>query len=639
MDKRNVIGLFLIAIVLIVWQFIAGPSAEEIRQMEAKKDSIAQAEKQKELAEKKAKEAALPAEPAPVIEPVAADTLEGDSALNAKLISMFGELAQSAKGTPEEFTIETPLVKATFSNMGGRLISAELPQYHTYDTMPLVLFDKDSSLLDFRFRFQNRDLAASQLFFDHEIIEPQTDSDSTVVIFKAYAGSRDKYIEQRYVFYPDDYMADYDIRFVGMPDVVAENNDLIRINWLITSPRKEKGLQLESQKTTIFYRDIDEDVDYLSETKDDEELAELDLQWVAFKEQFFTVDLITPQGNFKANESKLIVRMKPENSKYVKTLAADLKTQLANGSIDMNLYLGPAKYKILKKYDIGLDKQIDLGWGIFGWVNRWLVIPVFDFLDGFHISYGLIILILTLFIKIILFPITYKTYLSSAKMKALKPEIEEINKKYEGKDAAEKQQAILALYRETGVNPMAGCIPMLIQLPILYAMFRFFPASIELRQQSFLWADDLSTYDVILDLSQWGIHIPLYGDHVSGFTLLMAISMIFYTKNNSQMNMSATSGPQAQQMKIMMWFMPIMMMVFLNNYPSGLSLYYFTANIVTMVQQWLIKKFFIDEEKIHAKLQANKAKPKKKSKFMAKMEALQEQQKIQQNRRMRRGNK
>jgi YidC/Oxa1 family membrane protein insertase len=307
--------------------------------------------------------------------------------------------------------------------------------------------------------------------------------------------------------------------------------------------------------------------------------------------------------------------------------------ELTNGGAPMDLYLGPNGYSMLKEYDIDLDHQIDLGWGIFGWVNRFLVIPVFNVLDGTGLSYGIIILILTIFIKLLLSPITYKTYLSSAKMKVLKPEIEEINEKFKNGDSMKKQQATMDLYKETGVNPMAGCIPMLIQMPILYAMFRFFPAALELRQKGFLWADDLSAYDSIYDL---GFKIPMYGDHISGFTILMAVSMIFYTKNNSQMSMGGgMGGAQESQMKIMMWMMPIMMAVFLNSFAAGLTLYYFTANMVTMGQQFVIKKFFIDEDKIHAKLQANKKKPKKKGMFAKQLDKMNEGQ-VAQNRQIRR---
>ena len=291
----------------------------------------------------------------------------------------------------------------------------------------------------------------------------------------------------------------------------------------------------------------------------------------------------------------------------------------------MSIFLGPNKHDLLENYGIGLEQIIDLGWGILGWINEYAVIPVFNALDSTAMSYGIIILILTVLLKLVLFPITYKTYMSGAKMRVLKPEIAEINAKY-GDDAMKKQQATMALYRQTGVNPLAGCIPMLIQMPILIAMFKFFPASIELRQESFLWATDLSTYDSILNL---GFEIPFYGDHVSLFTILMAISLAFYTKFNSQMGMGATAeGPMAAQMKIMMYLMPVMMLFFFNSYPAGLSYYYFLANVISLLQTLIIQKVFINEDAIRAKLEANKKRPKanKKSKFQQKLEEMAKQQ-------------
>ena len=296
----------------------------------------------------------------------------------------------------------------------------------------------------------------------------------------------------------------------------------------------------------------------------------------------------------------------------------------------MGIYLGPNNYNILSEYDNGLQKIINLGWGIFGWVNRYAVIPVFTFLDSFGMSYGIIILILTILLKLVLSPITYKTYLSGAKMRVLKPEISEINDKFKD-DAMKKQQATMSLYKQTGVNPLSGCIPMLIQMPILIAMFRFFPASIELRQESFLWADDLSSYDSIFDFPD-GFTIPFYGDHISLFTLLMAISLMFYTKMNSAMGVGgATDGPMASQMKIMTYMMPIMMLFFFNNYSSGLSYYYFLANVISMGQTALIRKVFINEDAIRAKIETNKKKPqsKKKSGFQKRLEDMSKQQQAQ----------
>lgn len=624
MDKKGLTGLLLIAGILMVWQYLNQPSAEELASMQASQDSI-------ELAQAQATPAPIEA---PVTnENVVVDTIMvNDSLASVENQSKFGTLASSSVGEETYTTVSTPLLTGVFSNKGGRMVSIELNDYKTYNGEELYLFTEDSSMLDFNFSFENRNIKASDLFFDVQVIEPQTETDSTVVIYKAYAGSNNRYIEQRYTFFPGDYMSKYAVNFVGMNDVVAENNNSILFNWQMKPLNKEKGLQLQQQKTTFFYRTNDGDTDYLSEGRDDEETLELPAQWISFKQQFFSVVLIT-DNKFKANSTTLTTKTL-ESTEYITNLTAKMDLEMTNGSIPMDMYLGPNGYSSLAEYGINLDKQIDLGWGIFGWVNRFLVIPVFNLLDGSGLSYGIIILILTIFIKLLLSPITYKTYLSSAKMKVLKPEIEEINEKFKDGDSMKKQQAVMDLYKQTGVNPMAGCIPMLIQMPILYAMFRFFPAALELRQKGFLWADDLSAYDSIYDL---GFNIPFYGDHISGFTLLMAVSMVFYTRNNSQMSMGGgMGGAQEQQMKIMMWMMPVMMAVFLNSFAAGLTLYYFTANMVTMGQQFVIKKFFIDEDKIHAKLQQNKLKPKKKSRFASKLEEMSDAQSTGQNRQARR---
>ncbi len=630
MDKKGLTGLLLIAGILFIWQYLNQPSQEEQAALQAKQDSIALVT---QIQEESTETSAPESESVNTNEIVVDSSFtENDSLKNIELISKFGTLAQSAEGTEEITTIETPIITAILSNKGGRLVSIQLNKFQTYDSNALFLFTQDSSMLDFAFNFENKNLKASDLFFKTEVINPIKETDSTVVIYKAFAGNSSKYIEQRYTFFPDEYMSKYSINFVGMNDVVAENNNSILLKWQIKPLNKEKGLSLQKQKTTFFYRTNDEDTDYLSEGRDDEEALELPSQWISFKQQFFSVALIT-DNKFKANTTVLKTETL-ESTEYIANLTATMDVELNNGGVPMDLYLGPNGYTKLKNYGIGLDKQIDLGWGIFGWVNRFLVIPVFNVLDGSGLSYGIIILILTIFIKLLLSPITYKTYLSSAKMKVLKPEIEEINEKYKNGDNMKKQQAVMDLYKQTGVNPMAGCIPMLIQMPILYAMFRFFPAAIELRQKSFLWADDLSAYDSIYEL---GFNIPMYGDHISGFTLLMAVSMIFYTKNNSQMSMGGgMGGAQEQQMKIMMWLMPVMMAVFLNSFAAGLTLYYFTANMVTMAQQYLIKEFIIDEDKIHAKLQANKTKPKKKGMFAKQLEKMTDSQEIAQNRKTRR---
>jgi YidC/Oxa1 family membrane protein insertase len=420
-------------------------------------------------------------------------------------------------------------------------------------------------------------------------------------------------------------MIDFDVKLVGLEEVLVKNNNELAFNWNLKAPSKEKGKEPQYAATTVFYKYVDDEVDYISETSDDKQELEASTKWVSFKQQFFSASVIANKSFDKVN-GMLETKKLEGSKKYTKFLAADLTLVFErelDPSFGMQFYFGPNHYQTLDAYNLNLEQQIDLGWGIFGWVNEYLIIEVFNFLDGFNLNYGIIILLLTVFIKLLLSPLTYKNYLSSAKTRVLKPEIDELNAKFKDGDAMKKQQATMSLYRQAGVNPMAGCVPMILQFPILIAMYRFFPASIELRQESFLWADDLSSYDSIFDL---GFSIPFYGDHVSLFTILMAISTMLYTKYNSQ-TATMGGGMQAQQMKIMMYIMPIFFLGFFNNFSAGLSYYYFLANVISMVQQWVIKKFFIDEDAIHRKIQENKKKPKaqKKSKFQQRLEDMAKQ--------------
>jgi YidC/Oxa1 family membrane protein insertase len=413
-----------------------------------------------------------------------------------------------------------------------------------------------------------------------------------------------------------------------MKGYIAQNSRDISLVWNTTLLQQEKSLKTEQSQSTIYYMDAAGDVNYLKETKDGNEKLNTGVKWVSFKQQFFSSTLIASDkfqsadvstiGYPAENTDRLVKTMK---SAYILPFSPDV-----DQNYNMQWYFGPNKYKVLKKYHLNFERQIPLGWGFFllQWINRGPVLWVFNWLESFHISYGIIILILTIILKIVLFPIAYKTYISSAKMRLLKPEIEEIGKKYPKKEEAmKKQQATMALYKKAGVNPMAGCVPMLLQFPILIALFRFFPASFELRQQSFLWATDLSSFDSIYS---WSQQIPLlstfYGNHISLFTLLMTISTIIYTKMNNDMMGSTQQMPG---MKTMMYLMPVMFLGFFNNYSAGLSYYYLLANLFTFAQMYVIRKF-VNEEKLHARIQENKSKPVKKSSFQKRLEDITRQQ-------------
>jgi YidC/Oxa1 family membrane protein insertase len=407
-----------------------------------------------------------------------------------------------------------------------------------------------------------------------------------------------------------------------MTEIIDPGTKYLVLNWDSKLKRQEKSLKMEKINSTIYYKYFEDKVDYLSETKDDEKyLKNEKVQWISFKQQFFSTTLI---AGTHFTEPKIKTLTVPGNENSVKNMSMEVGVPYAPAetrSIPMSMYFGPLKYYSLKSYKIELERQIPLGWGFFlmAWINIYAVIPVFTFFGNFGWNYGIIILILTILLKILLFPIAFKTYKSSAKMRALKPDIDELNKKFAKKDdALKKKQATMALYKSAGVNPMAGCIPLLLQMPILIAMFRFFPSSIELRQKAFLWAKDLSSYDSIWTFPN-GFSIPWYGDHISLFALLMTISSIFYTKINDQM--MGSQQTQMPGMKTMMYLMPVMFLFWFNDYSSGLSYYYLLANLLTFAQIYIIRST-IDEKKLHAQIEANKKKPVKKSGFQKRLEDM-----------------
>ncbi len=404
-------------------------------------------------------------------------------------------------------------------------------------------------------------------------------------------------------------MLGFHLNLNGMKDVFDPGTQFLVLNWEDNLNRQEKSLKMERMNSTIYYKFFGDKVDYLTETKDQtKDMKNERIKWISFKQQFFSSTLIA--GEF-FTDPKIITRTLPRDDRYLRSMSAEAGIPFSPSeitSIPMSMYFGPNKFYGLKSYDHGLERQIPLGWSFapMAWINIWAVIPVFTFFGNLGWNYGIIILILTILLKIILFPIAFKTYKSSAKMKALKPDIDELTKKFPKKeDAMKKQQATMDLYKRAGVNPMAGCIPLLLQMPILIAMFRFFPSSIELRQQAFLWAKDLSSYDSIYTFPG-GFSLPWYGNHISLFALLMTISSVIYTRINDQM--MGSSQTQMPGMKVMMYMMPVMFLFWFNDYSSGLSYYYLLANLLTFAQVYIIRGT-IDEKKLHAQIEANKKKP------------------------------
>ena len=643
LDKNSIIGLVLIGAILMVFSWVTKPTEEELAAMEKKEQTEKATIENAEKVEEKTTAINDNNTTSSDIDSSDAFLITQKDSLNAlKLKLTYGLLSDAAKGEQKNYTIENELMKVTISNKGGRVSTVELKNFYTYDSLPLILFKEDSSRFNLNLTIKdaingNMIINTEELFFvttDQEFMVKGNDGKSFSM--RLYAnGSREKYIEYKYTLQGNAYTVDFEINTVGFNNLVSKGFPMY-LDWSMYTPNQEKTIVNQQQRSTIYYKYNTGDIDYISEMKYEEEKMEAPVDWIMFKQQYFNASLITKKEPFHSDTKiKTIEIPEGTSTDYVKGMEASIAIPyngLPDESFAMQYYFGPNRIQNLKEIGVGLEETLDYGWGIFGWVNMFLIRPVFDFLNGFNLSIGVIILLLTLIIKSILFPITWKTYLSSAKMKVLKPEITAISEKYKN-DAMKKQQATMALYRQTGVNPMAGCIPMLIQMPILFALFRFFPATFDLRQKSFLWAEDLSTYDSIYDL---GFNIPMYGDHISLCTLLMAISMIFYTKVNSQMTAGMggdNAGMMASQMKIMTYLMPVMMLFFFNSYAAGLSLYYLIANVITIGQQYAIRKWIIDEDKIHAQIQANKGKKKKKSGFAAKLEQrMKEAQALQEKR-------
>ena len=627
MDRNSIIGVVLIGVILIGYSIFTQPSAEEIAAKKQKADSLEivrlETEKQFKLDSIASANKTMEIDSS-VVDSTVVDTVATDSINTIASNNKFGVFAEATKGEDEYYTIENDLLKLKISSKAGRIVEATVKDYKTYDSLPLNLIREKSSKFNLSFFVGNLVIQTEDLYF-----KPIKNDDKKIVL-RANAGSEDKYIEYSYDLSKNNYFLDFDISFNGLNEIIPENRDFITLNWEQDIPKQELGGKNENTYTTIYYKPLLEDPDYLSETSDKTEDINVGIRWISFKDQFFSSTLISKNNGFldARLETKILYE---ENPDVIKNVKAEISLPFKGRKQETNsfyFYLGPNKYKTLANYskpeftgleeELNLQKLIPLGWGIFSWVNRFAIIPIFNFLNSFISNYGLIIFLLTVIIKLVLFPLTYKSYLSTAKMRVLKPQIDEINKKIPKDKPMERQQATMALYKKVGVNPMGGCLPMLLQFPILLAMFRFFPASIELRQQSFLWAHDLSTYDSILDLP---FTIPIYGAHISLFTILMTVSTLLYTKMQNEMNSANASMPG---MKQMMYIMPIMFMVMLNNYSSGLTYYYFLANMITFSQMYFIKSRINDED-ILKKLETSKKKVKKPSKFQQRIEEMAKQ--------------
>jgi len=640
-NKNTLIGFALIALILFGWMYFMTPSKEQlaeqrriqdsIRQVriaEARLDSIRMAEQQKQ-AETTVN---LVIDSTQLADMDSAALVEHQAAI---MRDKYGVFAISANGEEKTWTIENKLQKLTFSNKGGFLQKVELKDYRTYDSLPLVMFDTATAKFDLSFFANNRIVNTSQFYFQPYMNgRPYSggnmtvaEGDSIVFAMRLLSDNPQKYLEYVYTVSDDNYMLGFDIRTVGMKDVIATNADYMSIDWDVDLMKQEKSTDRFADESVYFRSLNDKDVDHLVVNKDSEQTVTNKLKWVSFKQRFFC-NVIIADNEFENAKMAMRTR-KSNNPRYYKSMSANIEVpydvKAETNVIPMKLYFGPNHFKTLRSYKLGLEDQINLGnFFLIRWIN-YGVIEVFNWLSHYGWNYGIVILILTIIIKTLLFPLAFKSYKSSAITRVLKPEMEAINAKYpKEEDAMKKQQAVLNLQRQAGVSPASGCLPALLQFPILIAIFRFFPASIELRQQPFLWADDLSTYDAIVTFP------PIFGmDHLSLFTLLMTITTFIYTYvNNKQMDYS--SNPQMKPMKWMMYLMPLMFFGIFNNYSAGLSYYYMLVNIITFIQMFVFRKM-IDEDKVRATIEENKKKPQKKSGFMKRLEEAQKQQaKLQQ---------
>ena len=560
--------------------------------------------------------------------------IENDSIKQLNLKNQLGAFAESAINATAGFSaLENEVVKLTINNKGGQIKEALVKNFKTYDSLPLFLIKDNNASFNINFgTTDNRILNTKDLFFAPTLT---TNGDIQIVSMKLKV-SETQFLEYRYEMKPKEYMVNFSIRSQGLSNVINGSNP-IHLDWSLDGYRHEKSLKTENTMYSWYYYQSEGELEYIR--PGNTEIAN-NIDWVFYQQHFFSSALLTdtPFNNATITSTDLV---KDEEIDTVFTKRYALKTPLAltNGELNYNMkwFYGPSDYNLLKTYEgTGLDETADLGWGIFGFLNRTVFYPVFNFLKGLLSNYGLIIILMTIVVRLIMSPLVYKSYLSSAKMKVIRPELTALNEKYPGKEnAMKRQQETMAVQRKAGVSMMAGCIPALLQMPVFFALFKFFPTNLAVRQEGFLWANDLSSYDTIYQLP---FTVPFYGDHVSLFPILASIAIFFYMKMNQsqQANMQAPAQEgmpdMSKMMKYMIYFSPIMMLFFFNNYASSLSLYYFVSNLLTIAIMLVIKNYVIDEDKIHAQIEENKKKPeKKKSQFRQKidnaMKQAQEQQK------------
>jgi YidC/Oxa1 family membrane protein insertase len=550
-----------------------------------------------------------------------AQVFVNDSVKVAKEKENYRDFVVAVDGTKEKYTLENELIKATITNKGAYIERVELKKYKRPGQIePLVLFDADSTHFSLKLNAYERTSVFSTDSFYFKPVQ-KTANSITLRLETAKPGS---YIEFAYSLKPNDYLVNSEVHFVNMQSILSSTEDQVQLQWDMLYPRQEKHIIKEREAATIYYKQDVNNPDYINPLKDEQkDINEADVKWVCFKQQFFNSSIIA-DNLFSKSGSIVRLSQRPNSNQVVKSVATELGipyNHAPNEKFSWKFYFGPNHFNTLKAYDFELEKIIPTGWSIFSYINKWMVIPLFNGLGSLNM--GVVILILTIIVKILLLPIAYKTYMSGARMRVLKPELDALNAKFDkNADPMKKQQEQMALYRKAGVSPLSGCLPLLLQFPILIALFNFVPAAIELRQQGFLWADDLSTYDSVWTFGNVPFVSWAYGDHVSLFAALMFISTIIYTYMNS--SMMPQQNNQMPGMKFMMYFMPVIFLAVMNRYSAGLSWYYFLANMFTFLQNWIMKKMIADS-KIRAEIEANMKKPVKASGFQKRLEEMARQ--------------
>ena len=615
-DVNSFIGMILIGGILIWWMSSTQPemnqNKETTSEQTIKSDSVAYQNNASSI-----------------------PSVVNDSIKQVEIQNQLGAFAYSSVNSSEgTTTLENEVLLLKINNKGGQIIEALIKGYQTYDSLPLHMIKDNNASFNINFgTTDNRILNTKDLFFQPTF----TNSGSSQVLSMKLKVSDSQFLEYRYEM-TDDYMVNFAVRSQGLSTVINSSNT-INLDWSLKGYRHEKSIRTENTMYSYYYYKSDDEVEYLG-LEDNEVVNNMD--WVSYKQHFFSSILVSDKAfNNAAIASIDLVKDQAIDTVFTKKFTLKTPLELSNGELNYNMkwYYGPSDYKKLSKYEgTDLNETADLGWGIFGTINRWIFIPIFGMLEGFMGNYGLIIILMTIVVRIIMSPLVYKSYVSSAKMKVIRPELNALNEKYPGKEnAMKRQQETMAVQRKAGVSMLSGCIPALLQMPVFFALFKFFPTNLSLRQKGFLWANDLSSYDSVFTLP---FDIPFYGNHVSLFTILASTAIFFYMKMNQsqQANMQAPAQEgmpdMGKMMKYMIYFSPIMMLFFFNSYASGLSLYYFVSNLLTITIMLVIKNFVIDEAKIHAQIEENKKKPEKeKSKFRQRLDSAMKQAQEQQAKR------